>query len=73
MIYIPPTIPPKRVEKSYVSEKNPHHQKDKKKKNDEHEPSEPEDKIDVSIDINKPSKNKNSPQNPLQGHIDINA
>lgn len=68
MITVPPTLPPKRVEKSYVAERNPHHEKNKK---DNEENQESEDEISLSSKEEK--KKQEKPINPMQGHIDIDV
>ncbi|PIR37352.1 MAG: hypothetical protein COV35_09670 [Alphaproteobacteria bacterium CG11_big_fil_rev_8_21_14_0_20_39_49] len=77
------TPPPihNKVEKTYVSSKDPHHEinKDKKDKERKGKKNEPEDIIELSSEsedaensINS-SKKKKYPDNPMQGHIDIDV
>ncbi|MDA0782607.1 MAG: hypothetical protein PQ612_08460 [Rickettsiales bacterium] len=77
------TPPPihNKVEKTYVSSKDPHHEinKDKKDKDRHSKNNEPEDIVDISSEDegsedNKKFAQKNRyPDNPMQGHIDIDV
>jgi hypothetical protein len=70
---IPPPIHNK-VEKTYVSSKDPHHQvsKDKKDKKQRHKHDEPKDTVELSSEENETEQeNKKYPDSPMKGHIDI--
>ncbi len=75
MIIIPPIIPGNNhsIKEPHVAEKDPHHEQNKRKKEQKQE-SEIEDTIDISHEEEKqPQKPHRQPISPLEGHIDIDA
>ena len=75
---IPPLVHNK-VEKTYVSSKDPHHEINKDKHEKEKREKDPEDIIDLSSedegrkDSKDNKKKPELPENPMKGHIDISV
>lgn len=76
MVSVPPIIPQsnQRVNKTYVTDKDPHHHhRDDKEKQDDESEKEITDEIEISVNLDKKNPEKPKGNNPLIGHVDIEA